>query len=109
MRSKPWRSYRRSAAAVPGSAAVQCRRAAPVRAPRFRAHRLAARLLSGASGARGCADIQPAAMSSRRELFLEEMGLTPLWRLRTREVEEAREEEEDRSALGAAVPAIVET
>ena len=46
-------------------------------------------------------------MSSRRELFLEEMGLTPLWRLRVREAEEELEQEPDRSALGAAVPAPV--
>ena len=32
-------------------------------------------------------------MSTRRELFLEEMGLTPVWRLRNREMDEAADEE----------------
>jgi len=44
-------------------------------------------------------------MMSRRELFLEEIGLTPLWRLKSREVGGGRWEEEDRSASVAAVPA----
>ncbi|MBI5908682.1 MAG: uracil-DNA glycosylase [Betaproteobacteria bacterium] len=43
---------------------------------------------------------------SRRELFLEEIGLTPLWRLKSGEVGGGMgEEEEDRSASVAAVPA----
>ena len=33
-------------------------------------------------------------MTSRREMFLEEMGLTPLWQLRTREAEDRTEEAE---------------
>ena len=44
-------------------------------------------------------------MSSRRELFLEEIGLTPLWRLKSREAGGGRGEEEDRSASVAAIPA----
>ena len=44
-------------------------------------------------------------MMSRRELFLEEIGLTPLWRLKSREVGGGKGEEEDRSASVAAVPA----
>jgi len=36
-------------------------------------------------------------MTSRRELFLEEMGLTPLWRLRTRDMEDP--------GAGAEIPA----
>ena len=48
-------------------------------------------------------------MSSRRELFLEEMGLTPLWRLRVREAEQEPDGEQDRSAPGAAVPALAPT
>lgn len=46
-------------------------------------------------------------MSSRRELFLEEMGLTPLWRLKAREAGGEREEEESRSVPGAAVRTVV--
>ena len=41
-------------------------------------------------------------MSTRRELFLEEIGLTPLWRLKGREVGGGRGEHEDRSASVAA-------
>ena len=44
-------------------------------------------------------------MMSRRELFLEEIGLTPLWRMKSREVGGGKGEEEDRSASVAAVPA----
>ncbi len=44
-------------------------------------------------------------MMSRRELFLEEIGLTPLWRLKSREVGGGVGEEEDRNASVAAVPA----
>jgi DNA polymerase len=44
-------------------------------------------------------------MRSRRELFLDEIGLTPLWRLKSRDVRGAKEEEGDRSASVAAVPA----
>jgi len=43
-------------------------------------------------------------MSSRRELFLEEIGLTPLWRLRSREAEGGRAHEQERSVPVAAVP-----
>ena len=42
-------------------------------------------------------------MSSRRELFLEEMGLTPLWRLKARDGEERATEEESACVSGAAV------
>jgi DNA polymerase len=44
-------------------------------------------------------------MSSRRELFLEEMGLTPLWRLKGGETGVGGREEEERSASVSAVPA----
>jgi uracil-DNA glycosylase family 4 len=43
-------------------------------------------------------------MNSRRELFLEEMGLTPLWRLRARDEARARLAQEAQAAR-AAVPA----
>jgi DNA polymerase len=44
-------------------------------------------------------------MSSRRELFLEEIGLTPLWRLKGRDAEVQKREEQDRAVSVAAVPA----
>ena len=44
-------------------------------------------------------------MSSRRELFLEEIGLTPLWRLKAREAGAQRGEEQDFAVSDAAVPA----
>jgi DNA polymerase len=43
-------------------------------------------------------------MSSRRELFLDEMGLTPLWRLKAGR---AAEESEDAGAPGAVAQAVV--
>jgi DNA polymerase len=46
-------------------------------------------------------------MSSRRELFLEEMGLTPLWRLKSRDGAAEGGEEEDRGVPAAAVQAVV--
>jgi DNA polymerase len=45
-------------------------------------------------------------MSSRRELILQEMGLTPLWRLKSRETPGERAEAEDANAAGSAVPAV---
>ena len=42
-------------------------------------------------------------MSSRRELFLEEMGLTPLWRLKAREEARGGAGEENPGAPGAVV------
>lgn len=45
-------------------------------------------------------------MTSRRELFLEEMGLTPLWRLKTRATQAQSAAAEDASMPAAAVPAI---
>jgi uracil-DNA glycosylase family 4 len=45
-------------------------------------------------------------MNSRRELFLEEMGLTPLWRLKARETRGESEEAEIPRVSGAAVPAV---
>ena len=49
-------------------------------------------------------------MSSRRELFLEEIGLTPLWRLRSkdaRELAEEGQEGQDRPSSVVAAPAAV--
>jgi uracil-DNA glycosylase len=46
-------------------------------------------------------------MSTRRELFLEEIGLTPLWRLKSREAGGERGEDEDRSASVAAFPGVL--
>jgi len=48
-------------------------------------------------------------MSSRRELFLEEMGLTPLWRLRRTETAVEAEDEEQRRAPGAGADFAVAT
>jgi len=45
-------------------------------------------------------------MSSRRELFLEEMGLTPLWRLKARDTARESDEAESGSVPDAAVPAV---
>jgi len=47
-------------------------------------------------------------MSSRRELFLEEMGLTPLWRLKARDTAGESGEVENDSGSDAAVPTAVE-
>ena len=44
----------------------------------------AARLLSGAPRARGRAGVDGAALMSRREAILAEMGLAPVWRLKKR-------------------------
>jgi DNA polymerase len=46
-------------------------------------------------------------MSSRRELFLEEIGLTPLWRLKARDGAGGGNEQQDRAVTVAAVPAVV--
>ena len=46
-------------------------------------------------------------MSSRRELILDEIGLTPLWRLKARDGETGGEEHEERTALDATVPPVV--
>ena len=46
-------------------------------------------------------------MSSRRELFLEEIGLTPLWQLKTSDAGAQTGEEQDRAVPVAAVPAAV--
>jgi uracil-DNA glycosylase family 4 len=43
-------------------------------------------------------------MSSRRELFLEEMGLTPLWRLKARDTAGESGEAESASVPDAAIP-----
>jgi DNA polymerase len=42
-------------------------------------------------------------MSSRRELFLEEMGLTPLWRLKARDAESGSDDRDCRSVPDLAV------
>jgi DNA polymerase len=44
-------------------------------------------------------------MSARRELFLDEMGLTPLWRLRAREAADAAADQPVAHALAAPGPA----
>ena len=46
-------------------------------------------------------------MSLRRELFLEEIGLTPLWRLKARDGAGESDEKQDRSVPIAAVSAVV--
>ena len=46
-------------------------------------------------------------MSSRRDLFLEEMGLTPLWRLKSRQTPAVDAAAQDTGVPAAAVPAFV--
>ena len=46
-------------------------------------------------------------MSSRRELFLEEMGLTPLWRLKARQTEGDANDGESRATPVAEIPSAV--
>ena len=48
-------------------------------------------------------------MSSRRELFLEEMGLTPLWRLKTTHEAGARAEQGQGTLPAVAIPAAIAT
>src|SRR5712691_12686335 len=51
---------------------------------RLQAGRRAARLLSGAARSRGRAGPRPEPVNARRERYLEEMGLGPVWKLRSR-------------------------
>src|SRR6476659_8055202 len=68
---------------LPRGPAEQCGRAIALHALRLPQDRGAPRLLSGALGARRRAGAYASAAMSRREEVLAEMGLSPIWKLRT--------------------------
>src|SRR2546426_6731454 len=69
---------------VSGGAAEQPRRAGAVHALRLPQDRRSARLLSCAVGTRRCARADAVPAMSRRDALLAEMGLAPVWRLRSK-------------------------